>query len=78
MIRASVAGSRLEVASSSTSRPGAASISAARLARFISPPESVAIGSCRTLPRPTSAITRSIAACRSATVAYDGSLTAEA
>ena len=78
MIRASVAGSRLEVASSSTSRPGAASISAARLARFISPPERLPIGWCRTLSRPTSATTRSIAACRSATVACDGSLTADA
>ncbi len=43
MIRASVAGSRLDVASSTTSSRGAASISAANVARFASPPESVPI-----------------------------------
>ena len=78
MIRASVAGSRLEVASSTTSRRGAASISAARVARFASPPDRVPIDACRTFSSPTSATTRSIALRRPRSLVSAGSRTTDA
>ena len=61
MIRASLAGSRLLVASSTIKRPGLERSSTARLPRLISPPDRMPAGVCRTCSSLTSLTTRSMA-----------------